>query len=181
MVLRSVNCARQMRYLRGLVTMHSVQDNLNYYMASPVSTSHWLRCLSCWWSLSTCRGNANLSGLAHSQGEGMFQFGIRTSHSHHSAPLCSIVYFAESAHTWCALWGRQDGDKQKEYRCIQYFCLSLKNLAYAHIKVKQYRMICTATGRRLIRWCLAREIQNKILSDIYLLWPYPRISNGETI
>ena len=66
--------------------------------------------------------------------------------------------------------------------------LSLKNLAYAHIRIKQYRTMRSVMGRQqliclggLKLWRLAREIQKKILNDRYLLWPYPSMSHGETV
>lgn len=115
-------------------------------MATPVSKNNWLNCLSCWWSPSMCRGNANLSGLMHSRAKGMSQFGTRTSHSCHSAPLCSIACF-ESARTRCALWGRWDGEWAEGIQ-VDLVLLSLKDLAYAHIRIKQYRMMWSAVGRR---------------------------------
>lgn len=61
-----------------------------------------------------CRGNANLSGLEHSQEKGMSQFGTKTSHSCHSAPLVALCILLNQHVHGVLCEGGEMGDKQKD-------------------------------------------------------------------
>lgn len=60
-----------------------------------------------------CRGNANLSGLEHSQEKGTSQFSTGTSPSCHSAPLVALCILLNQHVHGVPFEGGEMGNKQK--------------------------------------------------------------------